>query len=187
MLKLKGGSEVRLMTAEKRDAIGGFADKFRERIESELEDINTTENLYKAVEILGGRIEASELSKEHRYEEVVKSGDDEFIIRIDLGYGEQQQRFTIAHELGHLFLHMRFGTEKWYNEVKLGDNYNRVMGLYSAVEGEANEFADVLLMPKAKFEKAASENTNSVDKIAIHFNVPNSAVVRRGRSLGLWM
>ena len=27
----------------------------------------------------------------------------------------ERENFTIAHELGHLFLHMEFGTEKWRN------------------------------------------------------------------------
>lgn len=75
------------------------------------------------------------------------------IIGINSTESPQRQRFTIAHELGHLFLH---------RDKKI--NYDRVMGFMmfrdehssngtDRSEIEANTFAAELLMPSSQIRK----------------------------------
>lgn len=113
--------------------------------------------------------------------------DEGKIVRTDTGYslnirgaGESvRDRFTIAHELGHLFLgHV----DKYEVLYRRGAN---------ELEYEANEFAANLLMPEQEFRDIVNENLDSenfcdIETVATHFNVSESAVLTRGKFLGLF-
>ncbi|MCL2357630.1 MAG: ImmA/IrrE family metallo-endopeptidase [Defluviitaleaceae bacterium] len=171
------------MTNERRQAINDFAGKIRE-----LFAVATDEPIGKFGDIvarLGGRIE--ETSKDYLYEQVVKKSSESFTIYLDKtgAYSSEQQRFTTAHELGHLLIHMGYGTKNW-DSVNIGDNYNKVLGIYSIVEEEADEFAAAFLMPEEGFIKVAKESSNDIEEIAKHFNVAVIDAKKRGRCLGIW-
>ena len=116
-----------------------------------------------------------------------KVGKDSFAIIISPFQNEQRKNFTIAHELGHLFLHMgyRKNFEVWkkQDEVK----YRRFGS--TEQEYQANEFAAALLMPAEDFKKAihelAEENKVNMALVATKFNVSLSAAINRGRFLGI--
>lgn len=100
-----------------------------------------------------------------------------------------RRRFNIAHELGHLFLHMGFrvDAEKWQSYPE----YERINRLGSSEqEFEAHEFAGALLMPEAAFRAAAlchrNDGTFHTAEIAAHFGVSVQAATTRGRWLGLF-
>lgn len=67
-----------------------------------------------------------------------------YIIDINIFHPSTRQRFTIAHELGHYFLH-KGEVDKASNG--LTDNGIYRSGLPTRLEVEANEFAAKLLMP----------------------------------------
>ena len=112
--------------------------------------------------------------------------DYNFTIVIPSNQSDNRQNFTIAHELGHLFLHMGYYIDE---ELWLSDNnmsFNR-MG-HSETELQANEFAAALLMPKKEYKKILDKNTVGntayTSKIAEYFHVSVDAASNRGKWLG---
>ena len=108
------------------------------------------------------------------------------MIAISYFQNPQRKTFTIAHELGHLFLHMGFIIDRNLWQTQNETVYRR-FGT-SEQEYQANEFAASLLMPQVAYKRVLdqySEN-NMVDmsKVAKHFNVSMAAAINRGRFLG---
>lgn len=97
-----------------------------------------------------------------------------------------RKNFTIAHELGHLFLHMgyKIDNQLWNSQ----DEKTYYRNGSSEQEYQANEFAAALLMPEGEYKKVMDQNTygNSVDtnRMAEHFNVSSDAAANRGKWLG---
>ncbi len=89
----------------------------------------------------------------------------------------RRQRFTIAHELGHYFLHR--GLQSKFVDKKLFRD-----GASNRMETEANSFAGELLMPESEFRKFLSSRSNKVEDIAEHFGVSAMAVQVRAEILG---
>lgn len=106
------------------------------------------------------------------------------------GIDESYIRFAIAHELGHLFLHMAHKDKD--GKYKIDGNYNRTNQNVSILEWEAEEFAAAFLMPEKVFRmkvEEAEENSQIQDKfqwLAKTFRVPYKSVITRGKSLGIW-
>ena len=121
-----------------------------------------------------------------KYEE--ESG--EFHIFVDQKKSETRQHFTIAHELGHYFLHQDIIKKE--NLIVDGDNIfdtSRMLFRLDGVPGtqlemEANEFAATLIMPEA-LVREAWEKLKSVDDCASIFHVSPLAMSIRLEKLGL--
>lgn len=96
---------------------------------------------------------------------------------------EDYTRFCIAHELGHLFLHMvEKDTE---GRLKLiHDSYYKSSQV-SLCEWEAEEFAACLLMPEEEFRTAIEECDGDVIEIADTFKVSPQSVIMRCKRLGI--
>ena len=98
----------------------------------------------------------------------------------------ERRNFTIAHELGHLFLHMGFMTdeERWESQ----NNISYYRSGNSELEYQSNEFAAAFLMPAMEYKKVMDENTvgNLVktSKVAEYFHVSIDAAANRGKWLG---
>ena len=88
-----------------------------------------------------------------------------------------QKRMSIAHELGHLFLHSRYG------EIAL-QAYQGIEYQNELVENEAHEFACGLLMPEKSFYKIVKSFGNDSVGIAAYFMVPEPAAMQRKINLG---
>ena len=182
------------MKANKRRLIGSAAEELRRLL-------NITDGNFDIEDVvlrLNGKIEYFSGYGEGCAEDVIKGGCQEqanmdenvsFVIRINEDNVKMRQRFSIAYELGHLFLHMRYFSDKW-DSLQNGEKYNWELGSYSVKEEEANEFAGAFLMPEQLFIKKAietgSESRCSLDRIAEFFNVSVSDAFYRGRNLGLW-
>ncbi len=117
---------------------------------------------------------------------IQKTGDS-FVIKVSSFQDERRRRFTIAHELGHLFLHMGFRTcdEIWQSSKEV---YYREGT--SEQEYQANEFAASLLMPKKEFLDVFKRYTDSdhmvdIRAVAEYFNVSIEAALNRGKFLEL--
>lgn len=115
-----------------------------------------------------------------------KNGENGFIIQVSPYQTEERRNFTIAHELGHLFLHMGYETnrDRWnaQNDVAYYRNGN------SELEYQSNEFAAAFLMPEKDYVRVMNENTegNIVNtlEIARYFHVSVDAAANRGKWLG---
>lgn len=143
------------------------------------------ENINNVVMILGGSVEES-IDIDNMSDGSVRKQDNGFIIYVSPFQSSERKKFTIAHELGHLFLHMgyRINSDLW-NKQKNATYYRSGDSL---MEYQANEFAAALLMPQKEYKKIMDQYTigNKVetDKVADYFGVSVSAASNRGKFLG---
>ena len=89
----------------------------------------------------------------------------------------KRQRFTLAHELGHFFLH-RWKCQNFTDKMLFRKNET------SPMEVEANNFAADLLMPEREFRDYIGEKSSKVEELAEHFAVSALAVRVRAKKLG---
>ena len=143
------------------------------------------ENINDVVTTLGGRVEET-MDIDTMFDGSIRKQDDGFIIYISPFQSSERKKFTIAHELGHLFLHMgyKISSELW--DKQKNATYYRSGD--SLMEYQANEFAAALLMPKEIYKKIMDqytiENKVETDKVADYFGVSVSAASNRGKFLG---
>ncbi|WP_051145035.1 ImmA/IrrE family metallo-endopeptidase [Thiomicrorhabdus sp. Kp2] len=177
-------------------------ESFAEKVRSAL-DVSTPVNFIQVIADLYGELHTfsdSECSKE-AYIKPLREYNNElenlnanlplFRIGVHEDYlSANRRRFSIAHELGHLFLHLNFNNpEKWNEKVRTNQPYYRYGS--SQQENEAHSFAASFLMPKDEFMSVLNINTDedeNVDiiKVANHFEVSKAAVINRGRWLGVF-
>ena len=115
-----------------------------------------------------------------------KRGSNVWILLDEAGH-PHRKRFSIAHELGHHFLHLQSDGEM----IDRDTNFFRVNGYGSdetAQEGlkeiEANQFAAALLMPE-RLIRQAWQKRRSISKLARLFQVSEEAMGYRIASLRL--
>lgn len=136
-------------------------------------DFNSLVDKFSDIEIRYGQTIGDE-------EGLVVKEEDKYIIKIKTTENQlsNRDRFTIAHELGHVFLNHIDNYEVLYRN---GNN---------EIEYEANEFAAELLMSEEEFREAVNDATvNGVcdlKKVSKKFEVSESAVLTRGRFLGVF-
>ena len=139
-------------------------------------------NIDEIVEKLGGTIQKEAFFSDGAVE---KEGNG-FKIIVSPFQDEKRERFTIAHELGHLFLHMGYRTNNELWEKQENNIYHRIGN--SEKEYQANEFAAAFLMPATEYlsvlNKVAEGNMVETSKIAEYFNVSIEAAANRGKFLG---
>ncbi len=166
--------------ASKR-AVSNFAEEVANHVKYEI-----GENMRAFVSRLGGRISFHETVRpDNEFPEfIVVQPSGEFQIFLPTVTTAERDRFTIAHELGHLFLH--------FPQVKK-DHPGCAMVATRRVdqsnddqkrtEWEANWFAAAFLMPDTTFRSIYNEHL--VAGSAAHFGVSHSAVEVRANTLGL--
>lgn len=110
------------------------------------------------------------------------------IIGVNLTHSENRRRFTIAHEIGHYFLHE--GKDTWDTNQSFKVNMRGSQTKNDPQELEANFFAASLLMP-ANFLAADLEgqrldivNDRTLDQLAKRYKVSTQALIRRLAYLG---
>jgi Zn-dependent peptidase ImmA (M78 family) len=92
-----------------------------------------------------------------------------------------RKRFTIAHEIGHVFLgHL---TNKENNEL-IDDEVRLRSAVWNIEEKHANAFAAQLLMPASLVRNEINSKRTSVEELAELFDVSVQAMVYRLRNLG---
>lgn len=108
-------------------------------------------------------------------------------IAVNRRHHPNRQRFTLAHECGHLFLHAKEGDRLWLDKTlffrdvsKSGDHLSEI---------QANQFAAGLLMPEELLKSSLGESgpVSDVDvvRLALRFEVSERAMTVRLISLGL--
>lgn len=108
-----------------------------------------------------------------------------------------RRRFTIAHELGHFFLHRDLTTNGFTDTTR---TMSRTASYWDRIESEANDFAARLLMPEEfivikgnnvieNFKKIYKQNLIPQDyfisEMAQIFNVSVQAMTYRLKNLGV--
>ena len=109
-------------------------------------------------------------------------------ILVDLEYFQNDKmhcrnRFSIAHELGHLFLHRDFFLQNFHSDNVEGWLHCQVAIddiAFHRLEWQANMFASLMLMPGENVIKAVlSTLTTSLTGLARMFDVSQKAMERR--------
>lgn len=116
---------------------------------------------------------------------VKKTDDDRFVILVSKNQTPVRRNFTIAHEIGHLFLHMGY---KINDDLWAQQNSNPYYRNGTTLdEYQANEFAAAFLMPEDEYVQKLNELTKNgrVDacELASYFNVSIEAATNRGKFL----
>ncbi|WP_324728744.1 ImmA/IrrE family metallo-endopeptidase [Lysinibacillus fusiformis] len=175
------------MNSNKRQEINNFAEQIRNILE-----VETPVNTHDVVSRLKGDIKYAD-NVDGKEAKIEKINENNFEFRITLPHYTNvlRDRFTIAHELGHLFLHMGYlvDNEKWIETPEYQDSAYYRFG-HSQEEYEANEFAASFLMPQKEFimisKKYLEHDKYNLTEIANHFGVSEEAARTRGRFLGLF-
>jgi Zn-dependent peptidase ImmA (M78 family) len=129
----------------------------------------------KLLALLGGRVTVSAELFDREALTVYAPGN--FEIHIPQLTSSRRDRFTIAHELGHYFLHYLHPEQTGMRTFGRGQR--------NWAETQANVFASHLLMPDDAFRRAYREHDGDWWAIAQVFNVSPSAAEVRGQVLGL--
>ncbi len=106
-----------------------------------------------------------------------KEGDN-YVITVEERHPENRQRFTIAHELAHYFLHKDL-KEKFEDTVFFRGADS------DTFEFQANLFAGDILMPKNEFLKQIRNGNSEIENLAKHFGVSTLAIRVRAKQLDL--
>lgn len=119
---------------------------------------------------------------------LAKRGDN-ITMLINQSEHPNRKRFTIAHELGHHFLHLMEDGDIVDTE---GDLFRNEWGGERVVEQDfrrrevqANQFAAALLMPTRLVEEVYQEITKDITEISRIFKVSKEAMGYRLNQLGL--
>lgn len=127
------------------------------------------------VRALGGSIDTSRSFLAEEALSVRSPGD--FTVHLPPMTSARRDRFTIAHELGHYFLHYRLPRAVGAREYGRGGR--------DRAETEANFFAASLLMPRDLFTETFEKFRRNRDLVAQAFGVSPVAVDVRCQVLGL--
>ncbi len=110
------------------------------------------------------------------------------IIGVNMSHAETRQRFTVAHEVGHMLLHA--DQPLMVDHTGLSLIGRRHEGESGQRETEANAFAAALLMPREWVEAAigdqeiAVDDDAAVEELAEKFGVSQQAMMFRLMNLG---
>jgi Zn-dependent peptidase ImmA (M78 family) len=137
---------------------------------------------------LGGRIEyhTPSATDDDPPESMIVYRPRSFVIYIPNTTSHRRDRFTIAHELGHYFLHFALAQRarpgvpmvatRWVDDSEADQQ---------RAEWEANWFAAGFLMPEAPFRIQWADLRGSLDDMASRFDVSTMAIGIRARNLNL--
>lgn len=151
-------------------AIGDYAERVGDH--HKIYDESGCADVRSLVRTLGGRVEYAETNESLHVNE-----RGNFTIYLPPFTSGRRDRFTIAHELGHYYLHYlhqeRDGTQA----------YSR--GARNVAETQANVFASSLLMPEDAFREAFVRFGRDFLTIGAIFDVSPAAATVRAQVLGL--
>jgi len=119
-----------------------------------------------------------------------KNNQSDWVILVNREDSQKRKLFTIAHELGHYFLHKN-DQEEFIDGQFMNSCFGRSEGTkYQQQELEANEFAGNLVMPQFQIEeevgspeKAEELSENIIIKMASKFRVSPHAMLTRLKNL----
>lgn len=163
-----------------KQAVSQFAEQVAQRL-----GYGPGSSMHEVVSKLKGRISYhDEVSPDTRIpESIVVSPDGAFQIFLPTVTSSERDRFTIAHELGHFFLHFPTIRDQHPGATMVATRWvNQHDDTQKRAEWEANWFAAAFVMPSEAFRAVAAD---SLHRAALTFGVSLSAAQVRARSLGI--
>ncbi len=146
----------------------------------------------KLAKVAGARIRFAPFGEGELSGMIIQQGNGVAVIGVNSLHPKVRQRFTIAHELGHLVLHPKqpMHVDKEFLPVRFRDR--RSSAGDDAVEVEANQFAAALLMPedfvRAEVDRSwggESFDEENIKELAERFQVSIAAMTVRLTALRL--
>lgn len=107
-------------------------------------------------------------------------GKDDWTIYLASHTGPLQDRFTLAHEIGHYVLHSKMG-----NQPLRASRTFKLTSSPDIAESEADTFAFALLMPREKVLEAAKKYGKNPFLLSAEFEVDPTIADMRLKSLNL--
>jgi hypothetical protein len=104
--------------------------------------------------------------------------DGKYVITVEKRHPINRQRFTIAHELAHYFLHKNL-KEKFEDSIFFRGAES------DTFEFQANLFAGELLMPSEEFLNQIKNGNSQIEGLAKYFGVSTLAIRVRAKQLDL--
>ena len=152
------------------DAIQQYAERIGTKYK--IYDADGRANLKDLVKTLGGQIEYVDTD-----ESLFVADEGKFTIFLPNHTSQRRDQFTLAHELGHYFLHY----------LQLGETGEMAFqrGGQNRLETKANFFAASLLMPKESFKNQYERFGSNFFHIAQVFDVSPAAAEIRAEVLRL--
>lgn len=143
------------------------------------------QNVTDVVTALGGRVEES-VDTNMLSDSGIKKQDNGFIIYVSPSQSPVRRKYSIAYELGHLFLHMGYKINpKLWNMQENAAYYKADSSLRNY---QAYQFAEALFMPQKVYKEIMAQYTLGdkveIAKIASYFGVSISEASQRGKTLG---
>ncbi|MBE7183429.1 MAG: ImmA/IrrE family metallo-endopeptidase [Methylobacterium mesophilicum] len=118
-------------------------------------------------------------------ESIVVRSTSDFVIYVPSMTSPERDRFTIAHELGHLMLHYPLFAKKHPNVPMVATRWvDETDKVQQRAEWEANWFAAAFLMRKDDFIRISNE-LKTLEKVAAAFAVSMSAAKIRAENLNI--
>jgi hypothetical protein len=140
------------------------------------------------VNLLGGKVQPVSPFEENGLgpPSIVVRGMRDFTIFLPTTTSPQRDRFTIAHELGHLFLHFPMVQRQKLGTAMVATRLvNESDTDQQRAEWEANWFAAAFLMKESAFAEVWRAARGGAAEVAVRFGVSEQAASIRARSLGL--
>ena len=143
----------------------------------------TLNNLTKLAASLGAKVELADFNSDTVSARVFEdeTTKDTYTIQIARNEPVRRQKFSLAHEIGHIIFH-KVNTTPLVEYRRPLLEYADPNQLYK--ETQANVFASALLIPEG-MARSAWVNIHDIDDIAEIFEVSRSAAYVRLNSLGL--
>lgn len=163
-----------------------------ERVLSELNIREIPIPVEKIAEKLGAKVSYEPFDGKDEVSGVLIKEGERVVIGINSSHAKTRQRFTVAHEIGHLVLKHR-GDIFVDKTVRINRDSKSALAIDKS-EIEANGFAAALLMPGAlliqEFQKRLKKNSDKFDSMIIAqlakaFNVSSQAMEHRLNNLGV--
>lgn len=163
----------------RKAVVESFAPQVAEKL-----DFRPAGDMFSLVDHLGGKILTGSTGLEDRESgSMIARSISDFTIYLSPLTSLERDRFTIAHELGHLLLHLPKLKAENPSAIMRATRYiDNGDATQQRAEWEANWFAAALLMPEKEFKRHHSRGEVFLQNI---FNVSLAAVRSRTKSLGL--
>ncbi|MGK0289763.1 MAG: Zn-dependent peptidase ImmA (M78 family) [bacterium] len=153
---------------------------------------SSLEKVKKSILFLGGELIFQDDFLHHEDRQKIGDGviqtfqksDSKFQMIMPYQVEKEQDAFEVAHEIGHLFIHLKYGSPDYQKDIIFHDTITSRSEI-NATDYEANHFAECFMMPKKEFQQVYSRCNQSISDIAIYFGVSSSAVSSRIKSLKL--
>ncbi|XAZ23423.1 ImmA/IrrE family metallo-endopeptidase [Sinorhizobium sp. B11] len=170
-------------TRASKDRIHSFAETIAQQL-----GFGPGDDVEPLIRRLGGRIEVKNpLNYPGQFpESIVIRASTDFTIFVPSLTSVERDRFTIAHELGHLALHYPAFSQKYPNTPMVATRWvDETDQDQRRAEWEANWFAGGFLMNGGIFRDAYNEYNKNLALVALRFGVSKQAAEIRAKNLNL--